>query len=247
MIFSNKNINCSTENGETIRYGFIYYNDQKIRKNPETGEEEKVKLADWIHDEIFARGIDLTYLQWQHDMKKECESLLEKINDFTNSEQKIDNLIDMLIESVEAIYSSDLNLLRYNEKDLILNKLHTLKNSPEKQSKEITQETLNKIKTIKQEIAYKLENNDYGEYEAEDSKMLFPESGWEINEEGKYEINKKANFAAETMESGICVLWSQHTDNCSLCSPCAPNGGNLASPGEYKTFDLPPDWYEQIE
>ena len=56
-------------------------------------------------------------------------------------------------------------------------------------------------------------------------------------------VMNTSNCRAEydSNSNGIIVLWSTNIKECALCSPCAPNGGDLQSAGQYKTYDLPKD------
>jgi hypothetical protein len=40
------------------------------------------------------------------------------------------------------------------------------------------------------------------------------------------------------------IIESPYYCHRGLCSPCAPNAGHLNTIGEYKTYCLPPNWYQ---
>ena len=67
---------------------------------------------------------------------------------------------------------------------------------------------------------------------------------WKINKDGKYEPDESGEYAAIVRETVTQVVWSKHTRRCALCSPCYPGQGDLDTPGEFLTYDLPSEAYE---
>ena len=70
---------------------------------------------------------------------------------------------------------------------------------------------------------------------------------WKLNKADKYEPdhNGPEGYAAIVGEIYAQVVYSKHFKNCALCSPCYPGQGDLDSEGEYKTFDFPPEMYQE--
>ena len=55
--------------------------------------------------------------------------------------------------------------------------------------------------------------------------------------------DNEAGYSAICGEIYTRVVWSRWTRRCALCSPCYPGQGDLDTPGEYLTYDLPPEVY----
>ena len=50
-----------------------------------------------------------------------------------------------------------------------------------------------------------------------------------------------------TNDNDVCVIDSPVVARRGLCSPCAPNGCYLETPGEFLCYALPSDWFEEGE
>jgi hypothetical protein len=66
---------------------------------------------------------------------------------------------------------------------------------------------------------------------------------WKKDNDGLYEPNKEGEYSAIMGEIYTQVVHSKHTKRCALCSPCYPGQGDLDTPGQFLTYDLPPDMY----
>ena len=78
-----------------------------------------------------------------------------------------------------------------------------------------------------------IENKLSESYEAQDTTYIYKKDGYIIL------------FFTGTNE--LMVLESPYTAKVRLCSPCAPNAGDLDSPDPhgYETYALGPDWFEE--
>ena len=56
-----------------------------------------------------------------------------------------------------------------------------------------------------------------------------------------YETSEYSLIVGETYTQ---VVWSKQTKRCTLCSPCYPGQGDLDTPGDFLSYDLPPEAYE---
>lgn len=66
---------------------------------------------------------------------------------------------------------------------------------------------------------------------------------WKQNDKGLYEPDRDGpnGYSAISREVYAQVVWSKHTARCALCSPCYPGQASLGTPGEWLTYDLPPN------
>ena len=85
----------------------------------------------------------------------------------------------------------------------------------------------------------------YGEcdcYNSDTGTLLI--GGWKQDEQGKYFPNETSEYSLIVGETYTQVVWSKQTKRCTLCSPCYPGQGDLDTPGDFLSYDLPPEAYE---
>lgn len=198
-------VNATFVGEEYIRYGFLSKNS-----------------VEFIDEEIM-NGINLSYLNWCEERKKELETELE---------EKEGEHLEISIAMSD--YNKDFDV-------------HIPKEAPLGFQASTDSSQLNdkryKLKERIAEIENMLESEDYGEYEEDNDVYLLGD--WKQDEEGYYVPDREGSkgYSAKTSELDICVVWSKYTRMCNKCSPCCPNAGDLDSTGNLKTFDLPPDLY----
>lgn len=66
---------------------------------------------------------------------------------------------------------------------------------------------------------------------------------WRKDSNGQYEPDPSGEYAAIVGEVYTQVVFSKVTKRCALCSPCYPGQGDLDTPGDFLTYDLPADVY----
>ena len=67
---------------------------------------------------------------------------------------------------------------------------------------------------------------------------------WIKDKDGKYTHKPEGEYAAIVNEIYTQVVFSKYTKRCALCSPCFPGQGDIDTPGDFLSYDLPPEAYE---
>ena len=69
--------------------------------------------------------------------------------------------------------------------------------------------------------------------------------GFKKNEStGLYDIDETKDYTAIMNETTIQIVHSKYVSYCGLCSPCYPGQGDLSTRGNYLTFALPLELYD---
>jgi hypothetical protein len=90
------------------------------------------------------------------------------------------------------------------------------------------------------------DHDDCWEFVGSETYLL---GSWVLGDDGKYAPDpdaEGAEYAAICGEIYTQIVWSKHTKRCALCSPCYPGQGDLDTPGEFLSYDLPPDVYGSL-
>lgn len=86
-----------------------------------------------------------------------------------------------------------------------------------------------------------------GNYEDEATYLVgFRKITGELDK-GKYEPDPEAKYSAIVGPQYTQVLQSKYLSRAALCSPCFPGQGDLDTPGEFMTYQLPPDLWGERE
>ena len=68
-----------------------------------------------------------------------------------------------------------------------------------------------------------------------------------IKVDGLWDIDYKAEYSAIVGETYIQVVHSRYVSLAAPCSPCFPYQNDLDTEGEFYTYSLPPDLYDEYD
>lgn len=107
----------------------------------------------------------------------------------------------------------------------------------------LIEETINGIDLAWEEHLTECQNEDYDDCYFPDLCGTVLIGSWKQDENGLYGVDKSGDYAAIVGEIYTQVIWSHDIKKCALCSPCYPGQGDLDTPGQYLTYDLPKEFY----
>jgi hypothetical protein len=82
-------------------------------------------------------------------------------------------------------------------------------------------------------IAYCKDGGDEDLYEQQDATIVL---GFKEQEDGKYDVDENADFAAIMLGSTIHVVKSLNVVRGALCSPCCPGQASVDEPGDFLCY-----------
>ena len=154
--------------------------------------------------------------------------------------QGVDEIYEALCEEIKTVVEDELaNLSSYGPSykivDAVLARLKDVTPYSEQLASDLTELVKNQgPEHSHDEMIDWLENELSDSYEAQDTTYRYEEDGYRI--------------LFFTGTNDLMVLESPHTAKVRLCSPCAPNAGDMDSldPDGYETYALGPDWFEEV-